>query len=197
MSDGSHIGAAGRPTRRTRRLAWASAIAILVAGVVAAVVVFAGGSSRPTARTVDPASVGSPAKQSPAAPRNVTLDPAAKRVLGRFVLTAVARKNLQAAYDLAGPGIRQGMSLKQWLTGSIPVVPYEVSSLRYAPFKIDYAHPDHALVEVAMIPTDKASKRGLKSQIFFADIVRIGGKWFVNSWVPRGFPMLPSDQNHG
>ena len=48
-----------------------------------------------------------------------------------------------------------------------------------------------------MIPTDKASKRGLKSQIFFADIVRIAGRWFVNSWVPRGFPTLPSDQNHG
>ncbi len=195
MSGGAYIESTHRFPKPVRRLAWAGAIGLFVAGAIAAVVVFTGNHSTPTSQTYQNAD--RPAKQAPAAPRHVRLDPAAKRALGQFVLTAVARKNLRAAYALAGPGVRQGMSLAQWLTGEIPVVPYEVKSLQYAPFKIDYSRPNHALVEVAMVPTAKSVKRGVKPQIFYADVVRLHGKWVVNSWVPRGFPMLPSEQNHG
>ena len=61
-----------------------------------------------------------------------------------FILTAVARKNLRRAYDLSGPQIRQGQSLKEWMTGNIAVVPYPVADLKIAPMKIDYAYAKEA-----------------------------------------------------
>ena len=196
MSGGAYIESSHRFSRRTRRIAWTLSAGLFLAGIVAVVVVFTGDRSGPTAANVaTPAHLsGAPAKQAPAAPRSVRLDPAAKHALGRFVLTAVARKNLREAYTLSGPAIRQGMSLKQWLTGAIPVVPYQVSSLQYAPFKIDFSRKNHALVEVAMIPHEKTK---VKPQIFFADVVRLNGKWVVNSWVPRGSPLMPNGQNSG
>jgi hypothetical protein len=195
MSGGAYIETSHRFSRRTRRLAWGSCIGLFIAGVIAVVVVFTGDTAGPAAPVAAPsASVGKPAKQSPAAPRSVKLDPAANRVLGRFVLTAVARKNLREAYGLVGPGIKQGMPLKQWLTGAIPVVPFPVTTLQSARFKIDFSRPNHALVEVAMVPTLKSK---VKAQIFFADIVKLHGKWVVDSWVPRGSALMPNQQNNG
>src|SRR5512146_3092484 len=55
----------------------------------------------------------------PKTQKTVPLDSDAKAVARRFVQTAVARKNLREAYAFSGPAIREGMTLKQWLTGNI------------------------------------------------------------------------------
>lgn len=68
-----------------------------------------------------------------------------------FIKTAVARKDLEAAYPLVGPSIKQGMSLAEWKTGNIAVIPFPLDKLDFAPFKVDYAHPDDVLMEVALL----------------------------------------------
>ncbi|HKG44570.1 MAG TPA: hypothetical protein VKB10_10060 [Gaiellaceae bacterium] len=129
-------------------------------------------------------------------PKTAKLDPDARRVARDFIKTAVARKNLGAAYPLAGPMIRQDQTLKEWMTGNIAVIPYPVDAVEFAPMKIDYSYPREAQIQVALLPKDGAN---VKSQLFIATLVKNGqGQWQVNSWVPRSSPMIPSgSENNG
>lgn len=135
--------------------------------------------------------------QRPVKEKTVPLSPEARRVAGRFILTAVARRNLAESYDLVGPQLRQGMTRAQWMTGAIPVVPYPVNLVKLTPMKVDLSYRDHALVEVALIPRDGAMLGGakVKPQLFFLEL-RVYGKgknrhWLVTDWVPRGAPHIP------
>jgi len=106
---------------------------VLAAGIVvfAAVRIGNRGDTKPVARQ------GVGVKDVSKVPSSKKLDPQAKRAAQEFILTAVARKNLRKAYGLAGPQIKQGQSLKEWMTGNIAVVPYPVNELKLAPMKID------------------------------------------------------------
>ena len=44
----------------------------------------------------------------------------ARRWPGEFILTAVARKNLEAAVLIVTRALREGQTQKEWLTGNIP-----------------------------------------------------------------------------
>ena len=130
-------------------------------------------------------------------PKTAKLDPEARRVARDFINTAVARKNLRAAYPLAGPMIRQGQTLEEWMTGNIAVIPYPVDAIDYAPMKIDFSYPREAQIEVALLPKDSA--KGVKSQLFIASLVKNKqGQWQVNSWVPRtSIPVPSGSENNG
>jgi hypothetical protein len=135
-----------------------------------------------------------PAQDVSKVPPTVKLPAAATKVARRFIETAVARKNLPAAYSLVTNEIRQGQTLKQWNTGNIAVVPYPVDAVQYAPMKIDFSYPKEALIEIALLPKKGAKVRGL---LFQMDLVKRDGKWLVNSWAPRSSPPVPngSDNN--
>ena len=117
------------------------------------------------------------------------LDPTAEKVARRFIQTAVARKHLREAYKLAGPQLVQGQSLKGWISGNIAVIPFPMNAVSLAPMKVDYSYKDEALIEVALLTKPKS---GVKSQLFTMQLNRIGGKWVVNSWVPRSVPFVHS-----
>src|ERR671937_1729345 len=70
---------------------------------------------------------------APAPAGSVRLDPKAARVAREFVATAVARRHLARAWELAAPDLKQGMTLAEWNTGTIPVTPYrgDVRAARY------------------------------------------------------------------
>jgi hypothetical protein len=180
-SPGSNL----RSARFQRRLLIV-AFAVLAAGVIAFAISRTGGDSKPAAA---PAQTGT-VKDVSKVPKTVKLDPKATQVAKLFIQTAVARKNLAKAYPLAGPAIRQGQSLKEWLTGNIAVVPYPLEDLDIAPMKIDYSYKNEALIEVALLPKNGAK---IKSQLFYMTLERVGKPkhWVVNSWVPRGEPPVP------
>jgi hypothetical protein len=121
-----------------------------------------------------------------------------KLLAKKFINTAVARKDLDAAYDIVGPSIKQGMSRAEWNTGNIAVVPFPMDSLDYAPFKVDYAHPTDILMEIALLAKPKS---GVKSQIFFIDVKKFGkgetARWLVDNWVPRGSAPVPDGTFRG
>jgi hypothetical protein len=123
----------------------------------------------------------------PKPPKTVKFDPAAQRVATKFVNTAVARKNLDVAYRLSGPGVREGMTLKQFMTGNIAVVPYPVTSKTSANMKIDKSYATSAQVELYL------TTPGYDGRDFFVDLVKKNGKWLVDGWVPRGTPPIPTD----
>src|SRR5512135_1917412 len=65
------------------------------------------------------------AAPSASAARIATADRAAiTAVLNRYVPAALERKDLRLAYELSGPYVRGGMTLKEWLHGGIPVYPF-------------------------------------------------------------------------
>jgi hypothetical protein len=82
------------------------------------------------------------------------------------------------------------------MTGNIPVVPYPIQSLSVARFKVDWSYADEAGIEVALLPTAKAT---IKPQVFFILLKRVGpsGKkrWLVDSWVPHSTPLVPVGAN--
>jgi hypothetical protein len=154
---------------------------------VAAIVAFAPNRNPP------PQVISKTPPKAPVKEKSVPLGAVPKSVAQQFVLNAVGRKNLAAAWKISGPNVRGGLTHTEWMTGNIPVVPYPIASLKFAPFKLDYSYRNEALLEVAMLP--KAGAK-IKPQIFFLQLKRMagaGGKrhWVVDNWVPRSSALVP------
>lgn len=123
------------------------------------------------------------------APKTVPLAPEARQVVVKFIKTAVVRENLAEAWKISGPNIRQNMTLKQWMTGTIPVVPYPNAAVDRSPVKITWSHPGEAGLEVVLEP--KAGSRE-KPQLFFVNVIKPRAKWLVDYWAPYSPPEVPA-----
>ncbi len=188
-----------RPSKATRHVPlWRRALpwlggALLFAGAIAALVVFVGNTATPQKETFS----DEPAVDVTKPQKNIKVPAEVRSIAKQFIKTAVARENLEAAYALAGPSIKQGMSLAEWKTGNIAVIPYPVDAVDFAPFKVDYAHPNDVLMEVALLSKPAS---GVKSQLFFINLKRFGkgdkARWLVENWVPRSSARIP-DANPG
>jgi hypothetical protein len=178
-----------RSRRQRRAVLWGAAL-LAVAAVVTGTIVLVGN----TAESLDAPKSSQPA-QLLEKERQVPLDTAARRVAGKFILTAVARKNLVESYALTHPDLRQGLSLQEWKTGNIPVTPYPTAEIDGAAFKIDESYPDRAILEVALLPKEGSAVR---PQIFYIGLRKVGqgtaAKWMVDYWVPRGSTPLPDNR---
>ena len=143
----------------------------------------------------EPGQAQSQAPQPPT-PKTVPLGKDTTAVAREFLKTAVARRNLDAAWKIAGPNVRGGLTHRQWMGGNIPVVPYPIKTLAVARFKIDWSYANQAGLEVALLPRDNA---GVKPQVFFILLRRVGpaGKkhWLVDTWVPKSAPLVPVGAN--
>jgi len=175
-----------------KSLPWLAAV-LLAAGVIALIVKLVPSTNGQTSVTP----TKHPTIVSTKPPKTVKLSNDARQVAGRFILTAVKRKNLSVAWKLSGPQIRQDLTYKQWLTGNIPVVPY-LTPTEVTPLKIDFSYKNHALVEVAMIP-----KKGAKgdTELFWLELKKVGtgpkAHWLVWSWTPDLPPAIPAQPGGG
>ncbi len=175
------------PRRLQRTLPWVAG-AVLLAGVIIALVKLVP-NQNPKA---DATPTKSPVRVATKPPKTVRLPQAAREIAGKFILTAVVRKNLAEAWKISGPGIRQTLTKKEFLTGNIPVVPFPFK-LAVAPMKVDYSFKNQALLEVALLAPKKAK---IKPQYFYLGLKRLGSaspRWVVDSWVPRAGPKIPSN----
>jgi hypothetical protein len=107
--------------------------------------------------------------------------PADRRAIGAlltaFVRDAVARGNPLAAYGLATPALRAGATRAQWAKGDLPVAPYP-SRLRPG-WSISARGRDAAHVDLTV------RKTAQDAEIYAVELERIGGRWLVDSAVPR------------
>ena len=150
---------------------WVAA-AVLVAGVVAFAVVKLTESKPPAAP---------PHRAAP-----VT---AVERSVAReFIETAVARKHLDKAWTIVAPTLKQNMTLAEWMTGTIPVVPYPVDQA-VARLKLMSSFTDTARFTVSFLP-----RAGTRAQpaAFRLDLSSVNGKWLVSSWLPSAAIVPPS-----
>jgi hypothetical protein len=170
-----------------RALVWLSA-AVFVGGLV----VFLATRTGSEAQEPSPAARPAAQQQGPKG-KAATLDEAARAVAGKFILTAVARTDLAASYQLVHPDLRQGFTLAQWKTGEIPVVPYEVESIEQARFRVEEAYPNQLLLEVALIPKEGSSTRAAVFQLGLKDTAKGASRhWLVDYWMPRWSPPIPA-----
>jgi hypothetical protein len=125
--------------------------------------------------------------------KTVDLAPEARQVVVEFVKTAVVRKDLDRAWEISGPQIRQNMSLKEWRTGNIPVVPYPNAEVKNSPVKITWSYPNEAGLEIVLQPKNGSKE---KPQLFFVGVKKVGSgstaKWVVDYWAPYSPPPIPS-----
>ncbi len=171
---------------RNRRRVVAGGVVALLGGGVASAALLIGNTNAP------PQVFHAQAPQVEKVEKTVPLPDEAKQVAIRFVRTAVARENLAEGWELSGPALRGGLTKAQWMTGNNPVVPYPISQLEIAPYKVDYSYADSALLELALLPRKDA---GVKAQVFFLRLEKIrdagGEHWVVNNWVPRAAAVTP------
>ncbi len=184
-------GAQGRMERmlespRAQRRALAAGIAVLAIGTAVFVVAFFGDKAEPLPQ----ANPNVPA-QTVKPQIAVELDPQLRELAKTFIDTAVARKNLKAAFAITHADLKGSLTLKQWETGNIPVVPYPGADRAQVRYKVDYSYTDEALLEVGLIPPKDID---VKPLTFFIGFVKVGGsngRWLVNYWNPRYKPPVP------
>jgi hypothetical protein len=174
------------------RLLWAGGVAaVLAIAVIVATQVFSSEGAPSTPAATVTASSTSPK------PRTVKLAPAVSHVVLRFVRTAVMREHASRAallegWHLAGPQLKQGTSLHEWLQGTSLVTPFPDSAI--APrLRIDHSYANDALLELALFPKGKSS---VPAGVFMIGLHRYGSgshaHWLVDYWAPRGSSSMPA-----
>jgi len=169
--------------RFVRKLSWVSAF-VLFAGVIAFAIAYFGGEPEKTdvrAATNEPAPIK--------AQLTVPLDPKARQVAGKFVVTAVTREDVKAAWTLTHPELKAGFTYKQWLRGELPVPVYPANAIDAASFRTEESHPREVVLDLLILPK-KGS--GLNPQAFFVGLKAVGNgkaqRWLVYTFVPHGGP---------
>src|SRR5919109_5444522 len=112
-----------RSRRRRRRMLIAAALIAVVAPLIYLGVHFStpGTAGNATGPYVNNDAFYRQPKQVPFRPASRR---AVRKVLARFISTAVARCRVGDSWELAGPALRQDISRAEWRTGDIPIVPY-------------------------------------------------------------------------
>jgi hypothetical protein len=158
--------------------------AVAVAGLVVFLVVY---FSNTTPQAKGP--TGPPVKAA-APPKNIPFPDAAWSVATKFILTAVARKNLQEAYALTDPSLRSGITTKEWRKGNLPVVYSTVGQILKTNWKnTNYAHPRDAQINVIIIPKNG---KAWNAQVGLAKVGHgARAHWLVNYFQPLAGPRIP------
>jgi hypothetical protein len=178
-----------------RLLLWAG-VAALLAVAVFFLVRFFGGEGTASESPSNPITVPAQNSEPPHdALERTDIGKEARLVAGKFILTAVARRNLGASWKYVHPALKAGYTLREWRQGEIPIVPYPIGGLDQARFRVDYNQGDTIQLKVALIP-----KKGVDvdAATFDLGLRRVGTRentrWLVDYWMPyapQGLPEVP------
>jgi hypothetical protein len=166
--------------RARRRLVRLGVVAIVGGGIAIGVTVIPNHSGR----TVEHLRPGKP--DLVAVDRQVPLrapDRAAiNRLLDRFVVTAVARRNPAEAFALATPALRAGTTRTAWNRGDVPVQPLPVRGTRFHGWDPSYSFRNE--VNFELLVHARAGSRP-SAITYSVDVKRINGRWLVDSFIPN------------
>jgi hypothetical protein len=162
---------------------------MLLAGIAAflGLVVLKGtGNAYPDRFSGKPAQLSHPDKPAPVSREEIAL-------ARRFIETAVARKNLDAAYAFTHPDLRGGLTRAEWDRGNIPVLYYQADNTATVLFNTDYSYRTQALFEVNLHAKPGTDQRPYL--LFYIGLKREGGtpngRWLVNYFEPNWRPPIP------
>jgi hypothetical protein len=170
--------------RFRRRVLWTLVAGGMTAAVIGAIKV--GNTGRSSATPIDhtkPAWVYHP-------PPHLYLTKADRLELfdtaTKFVVTAVARKHLDSAWDMLGPEMKAGQTRKTWDTGFNNVIPFPADGIQS--WAINYSYEDDVALDLSLFHRGKGSNWSGKTFTIELkkDVSHAKGRWLVVSWVPKG-----------
>jgi hypothetical protein len=103
----------------------------------------------------------------------------------RFVRTAVARKQLDSAWDMLGPEMKAGQTRKSWDSGFNNVVPFKADAIEA--WDILYAFKDDVALDLSLV-SGRRDGDNWAGKTFTLELKRnpSSHRWLVASWVPKG-----------
>jgi len=106
---------------------------------------------------------------------------AVSAVLAKFIHGAVSKHDLAGTWDLAGPGLRQGLTREEWLKGQLPLVPFAASKRGQGSWSVvNYSYKNKVGLELLMFPEHRSGQLATVE----TDVVRgRDGRWRVNYWM--------------
>jgi hypothetical protein len=111
---------------------------------------------------------------------------AVHKLLRGFIATAVARHDVGASWQLAGPALRSGFTRKQWATGDNSVVPYPAARRGQGSWSsVQYSYRNEVGLEALVFP-----RRCSGYSVATADVEVVrgrDGRWRVNYWMVTKF----------
>ncbi len=160
--------------RLRRRLARIGA-ALALAGIVAAIAVLL-----PSPKQPNPA----PAKNGPQAQlvnHSTRVSRAERRAidatLDRFIPAALNRSSPATAWQLAGPELTSGSTLRQWRNGNSPIPYYPVRGKTFHGWRTLDAGPGYVVFDLLVHPRHGSQT---SSWVFSGEMVKHGSRWLVN-----------------
>jgi hypothetical protein len=168
--------------RFRRRVAWLG-VSIAVLGVVVGGSMWIGNTGR-TIETPLSDEAASVYEEPPVHPLTRAERTRVFETSMHFVRTAVARRNLDDAWELLGPEMQAGQTRKSWNTGSNNVVPFPAAGV--AAWDVLYSYDDDVALDLALVATPGGDTVGKSFTIELKRYPARGDRWLVASWVPRG-----------
>lgn len=106
-------------------------------------------------------------------------------ISSRFVRSAVARKQLDAAWELLGPEMKAGQTRKSWDSGFNNVVPFKADGIEA--WDILYAYRGDVAIDLSLV-SGRRSGNNWAGKTFTLELKRdpASHRWLVASWVPKG-----------
>jgi hypothetical protein len=103
----------------------------------------------------------------------------------RFVRTAVARKQLDSAWEMLGPEMRAGQTRRSWDSGYNNVVPFKADAIEA--WDILYAYQDDVALDLSLV-SGRRDGDNWAGKTFTLELKRdpASHHWLVASWVPKG-----------
>jgi hypothetical protein len=181
--------------RHRRYLVALIAFAVIVGGISAAIIFMPRGQKPDRSPSSPPPPSEQAALRRSAPPTKLTAADQAKLrdAIALFVTSSVARHHPERSWPIVHPSLRQGLTKRQWSTGSIPVVPYPAIGVDLV--RLESVDDRSALVEVLLEPTRTSHLVRKTFQIELRHLPRGPHPWLVSSWVPEGVSQSQIDQN--
>jgi hypothetical protein len=103
----------------------------------------------------------------------------------RFVRTAVARKQLDSAWEMLGPEMKAGQTRKSWNSGNNNVVPFKADAIER--WDVLYAYTNDVALDLSLV-SGRRDGDNWAGKTFTLELKRAPSshKWLVASWVPKG-----------
>lgn len=105
------------------------------------------------------------------------------RVVDRFVVLALKRRDPGAAWSLASRNLRAGSTRKDWARGEVPALPYPARGTRFHQWMLSYAQRNLVGIDLLLRPVARLRKK-VPAIMFEIDLRREGGRWRLDSIMP-------------
>src|SRR5262245_17952481 len=81
------------------------------------------------------------------------------RVVDRFVVLALKRRDPGAAWSLASQNLRAGSTRKDWERGEVPALPYPARGKHFHTWSLAYAQPKLVGIDLLVRPIARLRKK--------------------------------------